>query len=145
MILEKRGYDVQAARASVGYLPTDIKKWYPKTEIYEFSPSIRNKPGENLAYKRSSKDAKVFESELSSELLKQGDGARGNLMLTWKGTRGGHSIIYQVKDGKVEYLDGQINKKYDYSLFKNVSSTGLLWARLDNVEPDYKKIRELVA
>lgn len=45
------------------------------------------------------------------ELLRQGEGARG-IINGWYKQGGGHSIAYEIHDGKVHFVDGQIGRQY---------------------------------
>lgn len=126
--LRRRGYEVQAKKASYGYSPNDIKAWYPKAKIEKVSGT-------------NTKDAAA---KLKSTIVKQGEGARGNLMITWKNSFGGHSVAYEVKQGKLRIIDTQVNKIYDDpdKFLKRCSPT-MQYARLDNVPFNMKNIKEV--
>lgn len=140
--IRKRGYDVQAGRASTGYSLNELCKWYPGSTIR--TVNYTDIAHSSSPYKRNKTDAKLFERNLSNFILKEsGEGSRGDLSIRWLGTHAGHSIVYQVKNGKVEYLDGQSNRRYDTTFFERIEG-GVAITRLDNVEPDWKKIKELM-
>ena len=138
--LRKRGYDVTAQLDSQGYNFADLKRWYPKAKI------IQNTRYDETG--RALKQKEYVEKTMNS-LLKQGDGARGNLMV-WFNSGGGHSVAYEVKNGKVSFKDGQANINMDgksgFSVLhlspERFLSDTLVnsYARLDNVSPDLKKI-----
>ena len=130
--LRRRGFDVTAEVASYGYSNGDIKRWYPKAEINNVSAA--NSEG------RYSQKALI--NNTISELSKQKN-SRGNITVGWN-QGGGHSMAYEVTDGKVRILDGQANKIYDNpeKILKQVKQVSYI--RLDNVEPDYEKIKECV-
>lgn len=132
--LRRRGYEVQAKKASYGYLTKDVKAWYPKAKIRKIS-------GENAKGKPSTKE---MIPKLKNALLKQGEGARGNLMVTWKNMAGGHSVAYEVTDGNLRIIDAQVNKIYSNpdSFLKRCSPT-VEYARLDNVGFSNKNIKEV--
>ena len=140
--LRKRGYDVTAQLDSQGYSFGDIKKWYPKAKIEK--NSRYNEDGKAITQQE-------YVDKTIKNLQKQGDGARGNLMVLFK-SGGAHSIVYEVKNGKVIFKDSQINQVYDgkISLTRASSSpeqflygtTSNAFARLDNVEPDYGEIKK---
>jgi hypothetical protein len=118
--LRQRGYDVRAGNAAYGYKNADLKSWYPNAEIKRSNPF-----------------------KISSDLKSQGDGARGNLMVHWTGSFSGHSLAYEVNNGKVTVYDAQSGKKQNMALLMSKVS-GVEYARLDNVEPDWKKVKGLV-
>lgn len=131
--MRKRGYDVTVNKTDAGFADNKVKDWYPKAKVVEISS--KDEYG-NTSYERMCKNA-------IDEISKQPDGARGNLMVTWKGGFGGHSMVYQVKDGKMQILDGQTNKIYkDPSTILNKDKVWYIsYARLDNVDFDYKRIK----
>lgn len=128
--IRKRGYDVEAKRVTHGFKDSEVKRWYPGAEIKytKLNPSS------------SASDRK---NQISTIISGQGEGARGTLLINWKSTHGGHSVIYQVKNGKVEFLDGQVNKQLDDSFFSRIEDN-VNYVRYDNIEPDWSKIKEEV-
>lgn len=130
--LRRRGFDVTAGVASYGYTNGDIKRWYPKAEIKNVSAA-----DDTGRYSK-----KNLINNTISELSKQGN-SRGNILVGWE-MGGGHSMVYEVSDGKVRILDAQSNKIYDNpeKILKEVRQVS--YTRLDNVEPDYNKIKECV-
>lgn len=134
--LRRRGYDVEANRSPHGFTPEDLQKWYPKAKIKEIT-------GIDEKEKYSSK--KSCELFVNEVLHNQGEGSRGNLMITWKGMLGGHSVAYEVKNGEVLILDGQTNDIYKpEKFFKQVNPT-INFVRLDNIKFDNKKIKEVAS
>lgn len=78
-------------------------------------------------------------------LLKQPDGARGNLTVSW-GAGGGHSVVYEVKERQVVIRDCQTNKTYkgrDVGKILN-SCTSAEYTRLDNVRVDKRAVSEVI-
>ena len=132
--LRRRGYEVTAKKASEGYITTDIGYWYKNAKINLIV-------GRNEKGKRSTK---AMISELKNDLVKQGDGARGNLMVTWSNMKGGHSVAYEIQDGQLRILDAQINKIYKNpdSLLKRCTNT-VTYVRLDNLKINTKNIKEV--
>lgn len=139
--MRQRGYDVTAQMDSVGYSFGDLKRWYPDAKME------RNLRFDSNGVAIKQKD--YIKNTLNS-LLEQGNGARGNIMVCFKGG-GAHSVVYEVKNGKVMFKDGQINKVYGG---KNtltqisespeqflVQTIGNIYTRLDNIEPDLKRIK----
>ena len=133
--LRRRGYDVTAGKTEEGFVTNKITDWYPKAKIKKVSGTDE--------YGRFT--AEKLEKNVTNELLSQGEGARGNLCIRWKNTFSGHSMVYEVRDGKVNYIDaqsGQTNIKSSV-LFKQISD-GVEYARLDNVDFDVKRIKGVI-
>ena len=142
--LRKRGYDVTAQLDRVGYSFPDLRRWFPKADIQKVSRYDEN--GKGLSQKE-------YVDKTIKSLLKQGDGAHGNMMVFWN-LGGGHSIYYEVQNGKVIFKDSQTNKVYKQSdtnsLLKIAMTPEKLlnqtltnsFARLDNVEPDLERIKK---
>lgn len=132
--LRRRGYEVRAKKASYGYLTQDVKAWYPKAKINTVSGVDQKGRPSN----------KAMISNLKNELVKQGNGARGNLMVTWKNMKGGHSVAYEILNGQLCIVDAQIGKLYNNvdSLLKRCEPT-VEYARLDNVKFSTKNIKEV--
>lgn len=136
--MRKRGYDVTAKTASAGFLTTDIRKWYPKAQIKTISG--QDTTGKTMGSNgRKTRDAT---DKFIKEALSQGEGARGNIMVTWAGFGGGHSMVYEVKNGKVAILDAQSNQVFNdpYKILKKTNGE-LEYARLDNVDFNAKEIQ----
>lgn len=130
--LRRRGYDVAAGEAYSGYLISETKRFYKNPVIMA---------------DKSMEDAE-------SQILSQGNGARGNICAYFK-AGGGHSVAYEVNNNKVYILDGQNNQKYTYSeffgwidgkqhadkydtsYFDNVS-----YCRLDDREPNIEQMKK---
>lgn len=134
--MRRRGFDVTAQKASVGYNYDTLKSFYPGVKIENVGNTLTK--GSDGKYM---KHRDLTEKTISA-LAAQGNGARGNLMVQWN-VGGGHSMAYEVKDGKVRILDGQTGKvtKNPNRILNQVYDVS--YARLDNLEPDYKKIKEV--
>ena len=131
MEMRRRGYDV----AACGLTDTDrsglnvnvFGKWFkPPTEHQSFS--TMSETGRGL---------------LTRAVAEQGDNARGEICVRWL-SGGGHSMFYQVEQGKMVIYDGQTGKKFDNEgalsqLFSN--TTVAFVRRLDNLEPDMDAIK----
>ena len=138
--MRKRGYDVTAQLDSEGYSFPDLKRWYPKAELKTNTRYDEN--GHVLKQKE-------YVQKSINNLLSQGEGARGNIML-WFGHGCGHSIAYEIKDGKLMFIDGQSGQVYKQgksSALNTSTPESFLnktlvnsYARLDNIDPDIEKI-----
>lgn len=124
--LRQRGYDVTAQLDQVGYNLHDLKKWYPDVEV--------NTNDRFDDYGRAISTRQYIKNTIRN-IEKQGEGARGNIMVTWA-SGGAHSMIYEVKNGKAIIKDGQTGEIYnnpeDILQYTVVNS----YARLDNIDPD---------
>ncbi len=129
--LRRRGYDVQAIpRPGYGISSDTIANLYETKDHEDVRPtviSVRDDDGNYV-------DEDEYTNRLFDSFEKGGDGASGEVHVNWFGG-GGHSMAYQVVDGKGYVLDCQTNTIYDREDYKtlitpNVSSTG--YTRLDD-------------
>lgn len=141
--MRRRGYEVRANKASWGYDEEDVNRWYPKAKIEHVKGATNKESQENLF------------NELSNQ-----KNARGNLIVSWDydktGSFGGHSMVYEVKDGKVSILDAQSGKTYvknaadsksiiqSYNNPLDNATNEYTYIRYDNVDFDPQKIKEAV-
>ena len=113
--MRRRGYDVRAKGANTGYMASDLKQLYNGIKLSSPQKSL------NKSFK---------------EIRDQGEGARGNFMLDWVGSPGGHSMAYSVSNGKVTIYDCQSGEKFNegVALLKFSSkATNFVYARTDNL------------
>ena len=89
---------------------------------------------------------KTYLDNLEKEMLKGGNGSRGVFEVTWSSggyARGGHSMAYEVYNGKVIIVDAQTNEKHSISdFYESTCCAGFI--RLDNMQPTEditKKVR----
>lgn len=149
--LRRRGYDVTANKATHGFETEALTDWYPNAEI----KTVKTEPipqieGDYITlndeyWAEQPERAKKNAENLLNELEKQPEGARGNLMVTWAGFSGGHSMAYEIVNGEVMILDGQSNTIYDseseiMDLLSNCDGD-LQYARLDNVDVNPEAIK----
>lgn len=130
--MRKRGYDVSAQLDSEGYNWADIKKWYPDAKVEH--TSRRNEQGMGISQKE-------YLQRTIDNLQKQPDGARGNFFMLFTGG-GGHSIAYEIQNGKVIFKDGQTNTVYtkpEKILSMTIANS---YARLDNCAPNLDLIKK---
>lgn len=159
--LRRRGFDAIAKDATIGYFTKDIKKWFPKSKVENSGYISKKHPqaqkvvkseiaGTSL-YTRSCwilNHDKKYKKEMASstiESLSKTKNSRGNILVRW-GDGGGHSMAYEVKDGKVSIIDAQTGKVYnDKSVEKLLNKTIYSqWSRLDNVDFNKKEIKKVV-
>lgn len=135
--LRRRGFDVYAGKTIKGFTNSEIASWYKGNNKF--------------------KDIKIEQSDLTSNsastrkvidtLQSEPNGSRGNITFAWRGTYSGHSIAYQVKDGKVTFIDAQAKIMYKnknaYNLMSRVDPESVSYLRTDNLTPDYAKLKKL--
>lgn len=128
--LRRRGYDVEA-----GAIVQDAPNIYGLAELYSLKESdIETVSGitqENATSKASDIEKQILE--------KYGEGSRGQLAVYWR-HGGGHSIVWECKNGKVIVRDCQTNKTSDLTTV--ASHAGKInYYRTDNIAIDKIKIR----
>ena len=150
--MRRRGYDVTANKNAVGCKTEDVKKWFDtKINTENDLPSVIKKTDPKYdEYRKLTKRANRGDNvELArtivSELKKQGNGARGNLLVTWGIRQGGHSVVYEIKNNSVIIRDCQSNKVLDEKDAYNMlmHSAGASFARLDNAKFNVNNIKEV--
>lgn len=137
--LRRRGYDVTAKKTLQGFCSDDMKVWFPKAQIKDVGPEVTDENMRKYRFKRNAQ----FERDAINEMVNQGEGARGALNITWRGSIGGHSMAYEVHDGKVTIYDSQANKKYTNptQILKQTWQGEIV--RLDKSPINTKMIREV--
>lgn len=137
--LRRRGYEVQAGKRKTGGDTGWFAGMYkPPAEYTTFlANDLRNQA-------KLGKKNRHYTDAVNDEIRKQGDGARGQVSLGWD-KWSGHSIAYEVKDGKVNYIDAQNGKMFNEKNFKNYvkhADDRVSVCRLDNIEPDIKAMKD---
>ena len=133
--LRRRGYEVSAKKASYGYDAPDALRWYKDAKVEDVS----------MVTDMSSRARRQHARNTLQYINQQGEGARGNLMVYWA-TGGGHSMAYEIENGDVTIYDCQANKTYRGASAEKLLSNTLAsqCIRLDNVEVDWKYVKEAV-
>ena len=142
--LRRRGYDVSAVTGvnKNGIGVNTVKKWFPNAEYGEPVKKANTVLGQNAVKMLALHgNNKKLANKTISALTSQGEGARGNLMLTMS-NYGGHSVAYEIKNGKVIIRDCQQNRT-----FTNVDQIlrcclHAQYLRTDNIDFDPVKIKE---
>ena len=147
--LRRRGYDVQAGTTTRGYQNKDVLEWFPKAKLESAystdMTTVKDRAASNLKVAFGIGGKEKYK-KLSESLLKHGDGARGNLMVTWD-AKGGHSIVWENQNGSIILRDCQSGKMYksERQIASLLSGTySATYVRTDNVDFDKKKVKELV-
>lgn len=139
--MRRRGYDVTSKKSLTGINSYEIADLY-KGVSYKNISYISNKTYDP-AIRISDKQARSVAESADSQLKKQGNGARGVIFVRWNSMTSGHAMAYEVKDGKAIIYDPQSNEKFE-SLYDTGAIASVKFARLDNLEPNYKEMKRFM-
>lgn len=140
--LRRRGYDVRAQRATDGWDYDDLKHWYPDMKYKSNALSDKQPSMEDFITMDSRKKAD-YASKCMKSLTSMGDGARGVACVKWGLSEGGHATAFEVKNGKVHMYDPQSGDEYPDVGQYFMRTWDCKVARLDNIKPDPKTIKEV--
>lgn len=131
--LRRRGYDVRANFAEQGRSVKTLSDFFKNAEIQDDSALANRTKSEWM-------------SAIERRLLRQGDGARGNFGGQYA-MGGGHSIIYEVANGKVIFRDGQTGQTYrnTYDAIGRFVPGKSNYFRMDNLEINNDTIHNAVS
>ena len=135
--MRRRGYDVMAKKAAFGYSADYTKRLYPSAKEIKPEQTVTKSDG-SIAVSR-----KLMKNNTRNAILEQGNGARGNIIVTWKKSGVGHSMAYEVENGGIKLYDAQSGKILELDKVLNKSQECTLY-RLDNVKFNKKTIKEAV-
>ena len=128
--LRRRGYDVEAQPNTNGRLLVHTPNVFPgatRRELFNWN---------------SDSDPSTREQQAEQKILSLGDGARGELLMTfWYG--GGHSVHFENKNGNVIVTDAQVNQTYEFQDIVDASAT-LGYYRFDDSSFNPKTIKQYV-
>ena len=140
MHMRKMGYDVKAGRSRTGYEMKDVSDWWigpdGKRPTFQGVPGANANPG---MFKWEYNKVPDAVSKMEKQMLSHGN-ASGD-MHVYLEQGGGHSIAWEVKNGKLNIYDGQVRQSYnglDDFFTKNPNYTPELthYARFDNCKPN---------
>lgn len=131
--LRRRGYDVRANFSEDGRSVQALADYFKNAKIQDDRSFVGRSRQEWMKH-------------VEKEILKQGNGARGNFGGQYP-FGGGHSIIYEVVDNKVVFRDGQVGRTYNSTTeaigrFLPGSSH---WFRMDDLEINQDNIKNAVS
>lgn len=150
--LRRRGYDVQAKKATDGYdADTLAGDWFTGAKSKPTSGSMTD--ADILKQYNSGfppyidrKQQKEMISDTLNQIKSQKDGARGQLTIVWDGTAAGHSVAYANEGGQPAIYDTQANESYigDKAVTRYLEKTSQVnVTRLDNCKINKKYIKEV--
>lgn len=145
--LRRRGYDVQAKKATSGYDQRElVKDWFTGAKTTNAKGGLEDHELMSRNFALDHTRQKEMISNTISTLKSQKDGARGALVVVWNGTTAGHSISYSVENGQPTIYDTQSNEKFagDKAVEKYLKKTSKVEiTRLDNCKLNTKYIKEV--
>lgn len=165
--LRRRGYDVKAAEALVGVdlisHPDLMFKGAKANLLVDITNYKKDKEGNFILDKEGNKELSLSEKlfstgiskqqfkDIEKELVKQGEGARGNIFGLFAGSAyAGHSMAYEIVNGKLCIIDAQVGTVHDgSSIFKDPYQDlkgfrELYYTRTDNLKVNEKLIDNFV-
>lgn len=138
--MRRRGYDVRANLSTDGYPVDYIKKAYKDAKIHLIgNTSTLNPRDPKTLYKKQ--DPYTIQ-RVVEDLKKQGDGARGNMCVIWRGVYGAHSVAYENVNGVTKIIDAQSNKIFGVEDFLKKTRCSVSIARTDNLEINVEEMRK---
>ena len=72
--------------------------------------------------------------QITEQMAEWGDGARSQIVVTWKGGNGGHTFVAEQVDGKTRIFDPQNHDIDVTDYFENVEPGSVQFCRMDNLE-----------
>lgn len=145
--LRRRGYDVQANKASIGYNDIDLMPDYFKGAKYTFidgsltDDEIFKYEGVNSPERRSKMADNAY-----NNIKNQPNGARGEVSMMWNDSYSGHAFSYANENGLPVIYDSQsASMTRDEEKIKQFFYCGsqIQICRLDNLELNTKYIKEV--
>lgn len=136
-------------------IPTtdNIRKWYPNAETINGKDLIKNVhemmeittpfPQASMITDKLPKEKKLPHpirqsralKEAEKKLISYGDGARGMFNVYWSAGGSGHSMAWEVQNGKVFVIDAQTNEKDKLTYYGGCIEDDFEIIRTDNVSP----------
>ena len=165
--LRRRGYDVKSAEAIYGVdlvsHPDLMFKGAKANLLIDNTSYKKDKEGNYITDKSGNKKLSMSAyllpkgitkqqfKNIESELVKQGEGARGNIFGFFAGSAyAGHSMAYEIVNGKLCIIDSQVGSVHDGSSilkdpYQDLSNfRELYYTRTDNLKVNDKLINNFV-
>lgn len=127
MEMRRRGYDVVARKKAQGVVEEYYNKWFKNFKLE--TPQIERLQGES-----NSKFAQRSYENLCKSIESCGDNSRGYVGITYEKGLGGHSMYWEVKNGVVNFYDGQSKSTQNDRIFVYADPAKYSYARLDNLK-----------
>ena len=166
--MRRRGYDAISREASEGYTDDVWEKIFNKAKVERTNVAslkhqnavdtlqniIQNKTENDLKNRKDFSKAvaalnrdKAYKREKADstlDLMSKQQNSRGTILVAW-GNGSGHSMAYEVKNGKVKILDAQINKEFSGEKAKKLlyNTIDQRIVRLDNLKINKENIKKV--
>lgn len=139
--MRQRGYDVRAKKLTGGMSWEQIGAIFPGVKPSWIPQSMEKSPEWTAAKYGSNK---AMNDRINKTIASQPEGSRG-VVNFHRHDGSGHAISYEVKKGKPIYTDAQVGVVFDSSnsIYSFGEAVSCAFARLDNREPNLKRIREV--
>lgn len=155
--LRRQGYDVQAKSKvkSDPYAEDYSREWDPLHPIRSVENRTSGK-GNIDSYPNATRQVEIGYNggpslsssqcdKVTNTLAKQGEGAYGIILVSWKDGVSGHAFNYEVHNGKVYYIDCQVGDiSNDLYFGWGHNATYLATYRIDDQKVDKKKADQYV-
>lgn len=136
--MRQRGYEVEANGVTPQTMnnEAEILSWYKNPELKKSFELPEVQAG---YYNDGALTYGEWSDGITKDILKQGEGARGQFLLWWQ-NGGGHSVAYSVENGEVVLRDNQTNevlKPIDYLQYASECH----YFRTDDLELSQKALK----
>ena len=136
--MRRRGYEMTAPVASEGWKKNP--NFFRGEKHKDFNGSSKWNNKKSITYSELLEYQNQMSDWITKETVKQGNGARGELHITWM-SGNGHSVAYEVQNNKLIIYDGQTGEKYKgFDDFKDISMN-VSYARRDNLEFNTEELK----
>lgn len=134
--MRRRGYDVVAGKRLLGGRTNEeVEKFFQNGKferLVDTATATSNNSVFNIGQSLPLDNNARLLKQAEQALLSQGEGARGMLHGHYYGG-GGHSIAYEVHNGRVHFVDGQIGRQYKDASEAIGLMTDIDFMRTDNL------------
>ena len=145
--LRRRGYDVFANKALQGRTIDHVSNFFKNPEIHKGSELVDK---DSISYVRNGlryyddKKSNEAVSRIMDRIASQGEGTRGNISFHYY-SGGGHDTAYEIHNGKVVLVDGQIGQLFKPDFLGSIAlPDSITWFRTDNLDINPDVINEAV-
>ena len=116
--MRRRGYDVTANPKPENVDETDL--CYHPFDVWQ-NPDVIHCTGNG-------------KKDIESKMKEWGDGARAQIVVSWKHTNSGHTFLAEQVDGKTIFIDPQTGSTDVSKYFKRVEKGSVQVCRIDNLD-----------
>ena len=110
--MRRRGYDVIANKTTAGRSDFEVASFFKGGRTFQtIATATKNEHGWEGPFDYTYRLSETAITNVERQLAAQGEGARGFIHGRFA-FGGGHSIAYEVHNGRVHFVDGQIGRQY---------------------------------